>query len=81
MKIKNLDQGLIEKNPLKFTVTIPFRKSEEQRWCEIRERLKRINPKYRILEFARPRLIEMMDELERLIAEHESEEIPTGKAG
>lgn len=71
MKLESLYQFTKENDQLKFPITIPLRKSDEERWCSLRDRLKKINKKLGILDFARPAIVELMDQIEVLIEEEE----------
>lgn len=73
MKIENLDQGIIETDPIRVPITICFKKEDEQRWCSLRARLKSLGKNYKISSFARNVLLSMMDDLEKLVSEKEKE--------
>ncbi len=81
MKLNSLEELLPKEDPIKFPITVQFSKAEEQRWCAIRDRLKRINPRLRIAYYARYTLNEMMDTLERLIEERETKAPVTDHGG
>lgn len=73
MSIESLDQGIIEKEVIKHPVHICFTALEHQRWVLIRKRLREINPKLKIQEFARISLRELMDKLDTLIDSHSND--------
>lgn len=72
MELNSLDQGIIEKTPIKTPVHICFTAIEYERWKMIRAQLKEIDDRLKIQEFGRIALREMMDKLELLIAKHKN---------
>lgn len=74
MKIKTLKSVNDDDRALKYPVSVCFNKADEARWCDLRDRLRRLNYRYRIANYARPVLLAMMDDLEKLVKEEESQQ-------
>jgi hypothetical protein len=58
-------------DPLTFKITVGFPESEEKRWCELRDRLIRINSKLKMADYARISFIKTMDMVEAMLQEKE----------
>ncbi len=43
LKIKSLNQFVEESNPKKYPISICFTKADEIRWCDLRERLRKVD--------------------------------------
>lgn len=71
MNLESLDQGIVEKTPIKTPVHICFTALEYERWKMIRTQLKEIDERLKIQEFGRIALRKLMDELEVLIINHQ----------
>ena len=76
MELNSLDEGLIEKTPIRTPVHICFTTLEYERWKMIKAQLKEIDDRLKIQEFGRIALRELMDRLEVLIEKHQSNKIP-----
>lgn len=70
--IKKLEQGIREIEPIMCSVHICFTALEHERWKSLKGRLLAINKKLKIQEFGRIALYEMLDNVEKLVNDHES---------
>lgn len=72
MDEKKLEFFINKKDPLRFPISICLTKSELMRWKILREKIKRKKRGASLAHFARLNLIEMMNEVEKLLDEDET---------
>ena len=70
MKFKSLDENIIEVDK-KIPVSVCLEKQDAERWEFVKQKLKAINKKAHIADFARKSIASMLDNLENLIEQHE----------
>jgi hypothetical protein len=66
---QQLDNLLKEKDTIRFPVGICFTKTDFDRWHSLKKALLKYNKNAKISEFARKTLVEMMTDLEKLLAD------------
>jgi len=72
MKFKSIEEH-IEEVDHKIPVSVCLDKPDAERWEVVKQKLKRINERAKIADFARKALNAMLNDLERLIKDHETE--------
>lgn len=75
MKIDTIEEGEPKTDPIKYPISICFNKAEADRWDVLKQRLRIINKKAKITEFARVAIRDMMDSLEKILEKKELETI------
>jgi len=68
--IESLDTAFIEREVIKHPIHICFTYLELQRWLLVKKKLKEVDSRLKIQDFARIALRELMDSLDDLIAKH-----------
>lgn len=69
MDIKKIEDYIPEHDPIKYPISICFTRSEVERWNKVKLDLKSINKRAKLSEFARRKLTDMLDALEKLVEE------------